>query len=270
MTRQPLWMLIILTFACMTHAAAQDESETLKLGVFPYVNTGKLIKHQAVLHQFLRRQLNKDIDFVTAPDFKGYADRVRNREYDLIYVPPHLARYCEQRGLYTPLALTQTKIQGVYIVNKKSSYYRLQDLKGKNISLSTVASRLSLLRQLLDSQVDSLAINKLNIIEAKTHNNSIFSLLKKDVDVTLTGVKIWQDLKPEAKSQLRKIGSTAETPGFVIMARPALARQIKPLFTHVDKDFSAALAGKKYLFRGLKAYQENMLNGMDAYTKPFE
>jgi ABC-type phosphate/phosphonate transport system substrate-binding protein len=270
MNRHALRMLAFLALACIFNVTAYAESKTLSLGVFPYVNTGKLIKHQAVLHQFLRKQLDKHIDFVTAPDFKQYVDRVRNTQYDLIYAPPHLAWYCEKRGLYTPLALTKTKIQGVYIVNKTSPYYQLSDLKGQKISLSTVASRLSLLRQLLDNEVNTLAIKNLNIIEAKTHNNSIFSLIKKDVDVTLTGVNIWKNLKPEAKEQLRRIGETTETPGFVIMARPSLAKQIKPLFNNIDKDFAAALAKKKYLFVGLKTYHESMLNGMEAYTQPFE
>jgi ABC-type phosphate/phosphonate transport system substrate-binding protein len=122
----------------------------------------------------------------------------------------------------------------------------------------------------MKNQTKALAIDKLKYVEARTNNNSIFSVLKKDIDVALTGINIWKNINPAARAQLRMIGETPRVSGFVIMAKPSLAKQIKPLFTHVDKDFSASLAGKKYIFRGLKPYSGNMLQDMAPYTRPFE
>ncbi len=265
----PLLMALLLIcsiFSLTTQAAPK----TLSFGVFPYVSAGKLIKHQAVVHQFLRQQLNKDIEFVTAQNFKGYADRVLNSEYDLIFAAPHFARYCEIKGLYTPLAMTHTQIQGVYLVHKDSPFHTLQDLQDKKVSISSVGLRFGLLHQMMKKQIETLSIGELIIRETKTHNNSIFAVLKQEIDVALTGVNIWKNIKPDIKSQLRKIGETPKVSGFVIMARPALAKQIKPLFSNVDQDFTASLANKKYIFRGLKTYQDNTLVDMDPYIKPFE
>jgi ABC-type phosphate/phosphonate transport system substrate-binding protein len=244
--------------------------KTLKFGVYPYVSASKLIKHQAVVHQFLRKQLNNDIDFVTAQDFKSYAAHVQNSDYDLIFAAPHFARYCAREGLYIPLALTQTKIQGVYLVNKDSPLQTLEDLRGQALSISSVGLRFGLLHQIMKNQTKALAIDKLRYVEARTNNNSIYALLKKEIDVALTGINIWKNIKPAERSQLRIIGETPKVSGFVIMARPSLANQIRPLFSQVDKDFADLLAGKKYIFRGLKPYSENMLQDMDPYTRPFD
>jgi len=260
----------LLLFSIIFSTLAHAESKTLTFGVFPYVSSGKLIKHQAVVHQFLRKQLNKDIEFVTAQNFQGYADRVLNAEYDLIFTAPHFARYCQLQGLYTPLAMTHTKIQGVYLVHKDSPLQSLQDLQGQEVSISSVGLRFGLLHQIMKQQTKTLSIDKLKIRETRTHNNSVFSVYKKEIDVALTGANIWKNVKPDIKSQLRLIGETPKVSGFVIMARPELAKQLKPLFSNVDQDFTNSLAGKKYIFRGLKTYQDNMLTDMDPYIKPFE
>lgn len=260
----------LLLFGIIFSTLAHAESKTLTFGVFPYVSAGKLIKHQAVVHQFLRKQLNREIEFVTAQNFQEYAHRVLNAEYDLIFAAPHFARYCQMQGLYTPLAMTHTKIQGVYLVHKGSPLQTLEDLQGKDITISSVGLRYGLLHQLMINQTKSLSIDQLKIRETTTHNNSIFAVLKKEIDVALTGVNIWKNMKPDIKSQLRKIGETPEVSGFVIMARPALAIQLKPLFSNIDQDFTNSLVGKKYIFRGFHTYQDNMLTDMNPYTKPFE
>jgi len=267
-----LFKRLLLTFciyaAVITVAHAQDNQ--LSFGVFPYVSPSKLIKHQAVMHQFLRKQLNQNIEFVTAQDLEGFAERTLNSEYDLIFAPPHLARYCEKNGLYTPLALTQTKIQGVYIVHKDSPIYTLDDLRGQKTSLSTVGFEYSLLYQIMIEQMKSLSINNIQYKEVTAHNNSIFSVYKKEVDVALTGVKLWKTLPSNIKIHLRKIGKTEMTPGFIIMARPSLARSVSHLFMEVEQDFNDSLVSGKYIFRGLKPYQHGMLTSMDPYIKPFE
>ncbi len=121
-------IFFILIFSSLSFSAfAKDKA--LTFGVLPYVTSSKLIKHQGKLILYLEQQIGSKISIVTAPNFKSFIQRSNKNTYDLILTAPHHGRYLEVQGLYQPIAMTQTRIQGLYIVLKDSPYQSLDDIK---------------------------------------------------------------------------------------------------------------------------------------------
>lgn len=94
-----LWIMTISTLLMCSNTVFAD-SHPLALGIFPYASTSKLITH----HKNIQKHINKadkfNISLVTAKNVSTYITNLANYKYDLIYSPPHVARFAEKKYGY--------------------------------------------------------------------------------------------------------------------------------------------------------------------------
>jgi len=253
-----LWLLIL---PILTHA-----EKPLTIGMFPYVAPAKLITHQKGLIKHLEKGLTRPINMVTAKNFKIFIQNAKKGQYDLLYSAPHLAYFLEKNLGYKRIAMTQHHIQGVFIVQKKSPYKKLTDLKGSKIAIT---SPLAILHQIAIAQLTKSGLTKgkdysLNI--TKSHDNSIFSLFNGESDAAVTGIKIWKRLDSSYKNGLRLLVPSDKIPGFIIMAKPDLSTNIINKLRLQALSFNQTMAGKKYLFTGITRIDDKTMQSLAKYS----
>lgn len=265
-THRFLIALVILVHSSLLKA----EINTVTIGIFPYASTSKLIKHHNNLQKHITNATDLSISLVTAKDFTTYYKNATKFEYDLIYSPPHLARFFEKQYGYHRVAMTTHQIRGVYIVKKESTYQTLSDLKDKTISMApakTIVAQLAI----QELQANNLYAEKnITIKTVNTHNNAIYDAIKGDSDAAVTGIKLWKKLLPEHKNKLRELSQTKPTSGFIILAKPDLGKDKITTLQNAFLSFNDTLAGKTYLFKGFKLIDDEVMNALDFHAKVFE
>jgi phosphonate transport system substrate-binding protein len=214
--------LIVIFFTLVVsgaNAADPQSQEPLKLGVFPYVSPGQLVKFHTGLKDLFEDTLGRKVVLVTAPSFKEFVGRTRKSSYDFILTAPHLGRLAEVRDGYRPIAHTMHKVQGVYLVNKSSDLHELRDLEGKVI---TMVGRTAIITQMAEKQLNELGLyegKNITFRFTRTHNNAMYAPLRGESDASVTGILLWQKIGlGESDKNIRVIGKTPVSIGFQVMA----------------------------------------------------
>jgi len=261
-------ILFLLLFYISMPAIA--EKTALKLGIFPYVSSSKLINHNKGLQKYINESLQYSLSLVSAKDVPTYIKNVKTFDYDLIFSAPHLARYFEKEYAYQRVAMTTHKIVGVYLVKKDSPIHSLEALQGESISL---APEKSIIHQVVLKQLkkyDVIPGNNLDVIQVKTHNNAIYNVLNDISSASCTGVKLWENFPTEEKNKLRSIGKTEAVSGFIVLAKPDLDKKTVAELQKLFLSFKDSKAGDAYIFNGFKLISDSEMQSLDSYADVFK
>lgn len=250
--------------------ATQASNKTVSMGIFPYVSTSKLIAHHKHLKEYIDKVSPYKLSLVTAKNPKIYISRTLANKYDIIYSPPHLARFLEKKHGFQRVAMTRHNVQGIFLVRKESNITKLADLKNKTLSVGPTKT---ILHQIALKQLADIGLvngKNITVKTVNTHNNAIYDVVNSDSDAAVTGIKIWFKLNERYKKQLRPLVKTDPTAGFILMARPGLeATKIKQIQDAL-LSFNDSIAGKKYLFKGFTLVTDEVMKSLDYHSRIFE
>ncbi|MGA7800134.1 MAG: phosphate/phosphite/phosphonate ABC transporter substrate-binding protein [Gammaproteobacteria bacterium] len=257
------WLLCCLFVA----PTVQSAEPPLTFGVFPYVSPGRLIVHQHGLEQYLADRLHRSVIMVTAPDYRTFFERTRHGDYDLVLTAPHFARAAEVHDGYRPLAITEHHIQGVFLARRDGPVHKIEDLAGRTVTDTVPEAIVYQLALQTLARHGLVPGRNVTIRNTKTFNNAIFAALRGDSDAAITGLKLWQNLAPNYKAQLRAIAKTASLPGFVLLANPRLDAKTAAAAQSAALGFAGSPEDKHYLFIGFEPVTEAIMKSFDPYTK---
>lgn len=265
-----LFLYITLSFLSISFVYAESKSEPLTMGIFPYASTSKLVSH----HKNIKKHINKDgafsISLVTATDVATYTNNVINFKYDLVYSAPHLARYIEKHYGYQRVTMTSNKIQGVFLTQIGSNIKSISDLENKQISMAPAKTILHQATLLKLENNNLIAGKNIRIKTVKTHNNAIFDVINKDSDAAITGINLWNKLKPRHKKHLKQFDVTEPTTGFIILSKPSIKKSTIEKLQKLFLSFNNTLAGKAYIFKGFQPISDKAMESLDFHSKVFE
>jgi len=250
-----------------------SEKTPLTLGVFPYVTPVQLAAFQTPLKDYLAESLQRPVTLVTAPDLNSFADRTRDGQYDIILTAPHLGRLAEIRDGYKRVAKTSHAVQGFFLARKDSDIHTIEDLKGKTVM---IAQKVSIVYQMAEHTLRTKGLvpgKSVMIVETRTHNNAMLAPLRGEADAAVTGKLLWYVLDDERKDQMRVIGTSAEAPGFLLMAHPRLAAEDIEKIKQRLLDFHLKPGSETYFttngYEKFEAIDDRVMKGLDPYTRIF-
>lgn len=262
---------ISITFILVAYTGISWSNEApLTLAIFPYVSPAKLVAHQNNIAIHVSQNTDFELSLATAKNPATFIDRLGKLEYDLIYSPPHLARFAEKEYGYQRVVMTKHQIRGIFLVSKDSPYQSIADLKNRTISIAPVKT---LLHQMALQQLKDQGLapgQDIHIKTANTHNNAIYNLLMHDSEAALAGIKIFQEMPEEKKGLLRELAATKPISGFVVMARSDLEQTVIDQLQVAFLSFDSSPAGANYLFKGFKLIDDLSMRNLDPYSKIFE
>jgi len=264
-----LMIFVISTlFTCLTLTKA--ESKTLTLGIFPYVSSSKLITHNKNLQKHINNTSQYKVSLVSANNVPTYINNLRKYTYDVIFSAPHLARYVEKKYAYQRIAMTTHHIRGIYLARKDSSIHSMSDLTGKKLSMTPAKSMLhqQVIKQL--KEYDIIPGINIKLKTSKTHNNAIYDVLNNDSDAAVTGINLWKNLPLDSKKKLHQFSQTDPISGFIVLAKPDIAKASIKDLQELFLSFKNTSAGKDYIFNGFKLITDQDMEALDTYASVFE
>ncbi|MFZ5774368.1 MAG: phosphate/phosphite/phosphonate ABC transporter substrate-binding protein [Thermodesulfobacteriota bacterium] len=208
------------------HAASATES--LTLGVFPYLSANQMVEQLTPLVKRMEEALGKKVIMVSAPDFMSYVQRTAKGEYDLVLTAPHMGRLAQKRDGWQLVAMSGQQTATVILVRKDSGIQKIEDLKGKKMAVGNWRSVTYLLaEEALAKEGISLGKGKdVDVVETATFSNVVQSVFLREVEAGATPTLLWDkwvNVNEEQHRQLREIfrAKPPNPPSFLVMMPPA-------------------------------------------------
>jgi len=146
-----LTLFVTTTQAITTteNTAAKTSPPALKLAVYPYTHTSRVVPAWTPLADYLQQHLQQPVVVVSAPSHAAFAQRAEAGDYFLYITAPHMAAWLDQQGQACRVRKILIPLYGQLWVTKTSGYRGLNELAGKTIA---TMARGSLVAELLDYQ----------------------------------------------------------------------------------------------------------------------
>lgn len=131
------WLGAVLALPCLGGWA----QTSLSFGVVPQTGVGDLLQRWQPVLQWLSAHAGLKLEFATAPDISTFEQRLAAQSYDVAYMNPyHFVEFNARPGYRALARARNTRLEGIVVVHKHSSYQTLRDLQGLTLAFPAPAS----------------------------------------------------------------------------------------------------------------------------------
>lgn len=240
--------------------------ETLRIGIAPHSSARVILEMYQPLREFLEKNLDRNIEIVTAPDFTEFARRALARQYDIAITTGHQARLLQTDAAYLPLLTYQADFRAVLLVARDAPYRQAADLAGKTVFGLSPSSLVTLWGK---HWLQRNAVPHVTLKYVSASDSTARLLIKGEGAAAFHSLANYQNLAADIRSQLRVLEESLPMAGRVYMldARHAAerARILAALWAFAEtteaKNYFA-----KYKLGGYRALGERELNEMEPYA----
>jgi len=216
--------VLVLFVACLgTSWAAETLPRYLRFGVLPLQSPTKLAAMFLPLTEDLHQVLGMPVQFVTAPSFSHYMQRVKQRDYDIIYLNPLTYTEARKAGYRVIAKVAQEPFTGILVVRKDGPIKSLesQDLQpglrlgfpDPNAFAATVMTRQYMQRKGID--VDK----QFRVHYFGSQDSALMALYSGLVDIIGTWRPSFRSMPEHVRNQLRIIAETPPQPQMPIAVK---------------------------------------------------
>lgn len=216
--------LVMLLLVAMTPARADETlPQYLRFGVLPLQSPTKLAAMFMPLIENLQQAVDMPVQFVTAPSFSRYMQRVKQREYDMIYLNPLTYTEARKVGYRVIVKVAQLPFTGILVVRKEGPIKSLrpQDLHpglrlgfpDPNAFAATVMTREYM-------EHEGINVKKLfHVHYFGSQDSALMALYSGLVDIIGTWRPSLRSMPEQVRKQLRIIAETPPQPQMPIAVR---------------------------------------------------
>ncbi|HLA75224.1 MAG TPA: phosphate/phosphite/phosphonate ABC transporter substrate-binding protein [Gammaproteobacteria bacterium] len=269
-----LLVLLLAQSSAPADTVASTSKKTLILGIFPYLNARSVVSAYQPVREYLEHSLDQPVQIYTAPDFKIFAQRTRDGEYDIVVTPPHLARLAQSKSGYIPLLRYAPDITAVIVVAKDDPIRSPADLRNKiiavpdELAMVTLASKTWLEKQGLRAERDY------TFSAAKSHYDAIALVAHGKSSAAITSNRILNQLPNTLTRNVRVLISITIPTNVMYAANSRLPAVLVKKLSAVLLDFPNDAAGRSFLesnnYTGFKLITEMELQSLDSYVTDLE
>lgn len=254
-----------------TPVTAQNASNPVEMGVFPYLSTRALLDLYEPVRVLLQAELNRPTHLFTATSFKNYVDRTQAGEYDVVVTPPHMARLAQREAGYIPLTIFTRELRGVVVVAKTSAIQTVQDLKGKRIATPNKVALVAIMgSQLLRDKGLGNDVNTL-IRDVGSHSNAVLAVQRKEAEAAITEYVALQQMPEDLRNSVRIIAQTQRLPHVMFLAHPRLGQAGVEQVRNLLLRFPNTAEGRAFLkisgYEGIRTVEEADMKSVDPFIK---
>ncbi|MBT9487047.1 MAG: PhnD/SsuA/transferrin family substrate-binding protein [Rubrivivax sp.] len=197
-------------------------SETLRLGLAPYLSPPALMATFRPVREQLSQRLGLVVETYTARDFRALADAVRRVEFDAALLPAHLARVAVADWAWAPLARTIAATPVLVLVRGAGPVRTPADLRGARVGMLDLLSLTAAVgARWLDDQglsgPDGATVQTLTSI-----NSALYALERDEVAAVVAAASQLQGLPAQTPAGQRSLARVESIPGPMYVARPGL------------------------------------------------
>lgn len=243
-----LYGMLALTLIADANATPTDTP--LIFGVFPNMTAMQTLDTYQPLARLMEKRLQRRVAIYSARDFKTFAERTRQGDYDILLTAPHLAWLARQDAGYRPLLKYAQPTRGLLVVKNTSPYRTAEDLRGQNIAtpdsiaVATLAVEADMAAHGLRRNVDY------RTTDYGSHLNSAMQVINGRTAAAMLGLHPFMLLPAEVRQQLRVLIETAPLSSLMYLTHPRLRDQEANMIRRALLDFAATPEGKAFMQHG--------------------
>lgn len=223
--------IAILLWVAGSARAAEVFPHYLRFGVLPLQSPTKLAAMFMPLTENLQRAVGMSVQFVTAPSFSRYMQRVKKREYDIIYLNPLTYVDARKAGYRVIVKVAQEPFTGILVVRKDGPIKSLRPRELRpglrlgfpdpNAFAATVMTREYM-------EHEGINVNKLfHIHYFGSQDSALMALYSGLVDMIGTWRPSLRSMPEHVRKQLRIIAETPPQPQMPIAVSASMPVQTR-------------------------------------------
>ena len=222
----------------------------LVFGVFPNLTAKQIVETYRPLANALEKHLHRRVLVYTARDYKTFAARTREGEYDIVLTAPHLAWLARQEAGYRPLLKYSQPVRGLLVVRSDSPFKTLDRLRGHTLA---TADPIAIVVLALEAEMAANGLRH-NIdyrtAEYVTHINAAMQVIYGRADGAMVGLHPYNLMSPEIRQQLRVLAETPPLSSLMYLTHPRLRDAEAQSVRQGLLDFAATPEGQTFLQQG--------------------
>jgi len=205
-----------------TGSSATSTTETLQVGLVPYISTRTLLGLYEPMRKHLEAELQRPVQLFTAADFRALAENTRNDAYALALLPAHIARIAAADWGHT-LVARSSLISEVQLVALRVSPPDLPiGLRGKRIAAIDPLSLTSLVLDRWLAQRGLVSDRDVEVVHLRSIGSAALAVQRGDAVALVGAIGQLRDLGLGETADLVKIATLAEIPTPVFVAHPVV------------------------------------------------
>lgn len=118
--RRAQWLPLLWLCLGLSGAVGAAGDDHCRFGILPLQSPSKLAGMFAPLVGLMEKELGRPVQFVTAPSFSRFMDRVAARRYDVIYLNPLLYAQAREYGYRAIAKVAGEPFTGILVARRKS------------------------------------------------------------------------------------------------------------------------------------------------------
>jgi len=253
-------------------SVARQRAATVELGVLPYLNPRAIVTLYQPLRAYLEKRLKQPVVIVTAPNFKTYIERTRQRQYPVLMTAPHMGRLAQLEAGYVPMLIGNRKLYGVLVAAKSGTIRHIRDLRGKTIAMPDRLAIMSMLGETLLRTHGLTPGRDVTLRPFLSHTSAALSVLRGENAAAVIAELVFRQLPESTRSRLKVLAETNRVPHLLYMASPDLPSGEIAQLRQIMRDFvSKTPEGKHFMKKlnldGWHPPTQKELAGLDPYAR---
>lgn len=241
----------------------------LKLWLVPYLSPTAMLVAYRPLREHLERRLGRQIELVTAKDFRTAVEAARAQVCDVVMLPAHVARLAITDWRHEAMASTGLTVHVQVLVRADGPIRRAADLRGGRagmldaLSLTGTVGRQWLQDQGLSDSVEVLSLPSIN--------SALIALDRGDVAMVVAATSQLLALPPTTPRTERMLAFIQDIPAPIYVARASLGaaelERLRAALTSFEPDPSQPTTAHNAALRRVSAEQMARLDAFAAIAR---
>ena len=240
-----------------------------RFGVLPLQSPNKLASMFLPLTKVLEHRLHRPVQFVTAPSFSVFMQRVARREYDIVYLNPMLCAEAQKSGYHVIAKIAGEPFTGILVVRRDSNITQLAAPLRPGLRLGFPDPGAFAATVMTRRYMESLGIPVDRDFEVKyfgSQDSVLMALYSGLVDVAGTWKPSLRSMPKHIQQALRIIAETPPEPQMPIAVRDDMPAADMKTVAKVLVDMGSTIAGRQIL-NGMELPQGFVLTDDREYAK---
>lgn len=240
----------ILLLLAMGIPTAFGADKPLVFGIFPSLTARQIVEIHRPLADVLEKHLQRRVVIYSARDFKTFAERTRQGEYDILLTAPHLAWLARQDAGYRPLLKYAQPVRGLLVVKSDSPFDAPEALRGRTIAIPDPLAVVVLAIQTELAAHGLRPGTDYQTAASGTHINAVMQVINGRADAAMLGLPSYSLMTPELRRQVRVLIETPPLSGLMYLTHPRLRDAEAQAVRHALLSFAATPEGQAFMQRG--------------------
>ena len=252
--------------------AIAASSPPLRLGTLPVVSTRTAFEIYSPLMNHLERVLRRKVELETPPNFRTLYQRIREKGFDVLVSPPHIARLAQTKFGWQPLAMCHPEHLSVLMVMDGGGPKTLEEIRGKTIAVLDKSALVVMIMMQALSKKGLVMERDFSLMETRNYESSQIAVRQGIAQAMVARSQGIIDVNE--RERMRVLFEAGALPGYVIIAAPSLDNSDVQLLRRELRAFSGTADAqallKKLGYEEFIPVTEQAMTRLDPYLNATE